>query len=214
VSLAGRLAAVFGRTGLWPVLWGANDAPTGYMGPPEPVAGIGAVRVPATFRNLWRYWRLPRTFPGMAAASRTGESVDPFAIFGAHTSAEYADGPPYRLLLISAARPADALARTGLELNDQIGDTAMAAILRSWETRFRAVVVQFGTGYIVVAVQAPPTDPDAARSLAAELYAIAPPSGPGPTVNDLAGSLIGGVPTPPGDGGSSVVTPQLWEISF
>ena len=67
-------------------------------------------------------------------------------------------------------RPADAVATLGwtgpLNHYDDMG--MLAAVLRSWEDRFGAVVVGIGFDTLTVAVRRPPSDERSATAVAAE----------------------------------------------
>ena len=91
-----------------------------------------------------------------------------------------------RIGLIPARRPADALPATGwFTFDDVLGYPPfppdpvypavwIAAVLRSWEDRFGARLLNIGPGAeIRLLVQRPPRSPDAARRVAAEHWAFA-----------------------------------------
>lgn len=107
-------------------------------------------------------------FPGLAPAS-TGE-LDDDALAEAD---EYARG---LVALVPARRPADVLVQLGwtgpVNYFQDVG--ALSAVLRSWEDRFGAVVVEIGFAELGIAVRRPPDDEKAATAVAAELFAFCP----------------------------------------
>lgn len=214
VAIAARLANAFPRTGLWPVLWtwGA-DSPAGYVDPPGRLSAIGKVNVRSLLAHLW-YEEHRSAFPGLASPAPL-RAVNPFAIFSNYNSDPRLDGPPYHLLLVPCRRPADAVTVTGLELGPDPGtptNEEISAVLRSWEDRFGATVVQFGMGWFGLAVASPPTDYDNAMSLATELFAMkgsqTPPDEPVST--DAETLVTGGSP----QRDDIVVTRNIWEIGW
>lgn len=86
--------------------------------------------------------------------------------------------PPARIGLVAAARPADALAALGWHGSDQYwldhdsGGLPLAAVLRSWEDRFGARLLEVGLADIKLLVQRPPDDLRSAQRVAAEHYAV------------------------------------------
>ncbi len=100
-------------------------------------------------------------------------------------SAEEIDGvlralPARRVGLVPARRPADVLAVTGWTAFDDFRDTIfvsngvwIGAVLRSWEDRFGARLLEIGPGAeIRLLVERPPRTLEAAQAIAAEHYAF------------------------------------------
>jgi hypothetical protein len=94
------------------------------------------------------------------------------------TAAELRDAltalPASRLALVPADRPADVLPLIGWNgVTNRWGEaTPAAAVLRSWEARFGARLLEVGFASIKVLAERPPGDPDAARRVAAEHLAF------------------------------------------
>jgi hypothetical protein len=80
--------------------------------------------------------------------------------------------PPARLGLVPSDRPADVLPRIGWGGVVNWHDTSLpvAAVLRSWEDRFGARLLEVGFAQIRLLVERPPSSADAARAIAAEHY--------------------------------------------
>jgi hypothetical protein len=103
--------------------------------------------------------------------------------------------------LVSARRPADVLAAVGWSAAewDEPGTSRaqslqIGAVLRSWEARFGARLLQIGgEAHLRVLVERPPRASDQAQLLAAEHYAFAVEldQGAGDTVSSIAASLAG-----------------------
>jgi Domain of unknown function (DUF4253) len=79
-----------------------------------------------------------------------------------------------RIGLVPAPRPADVLALVGFNgTANRYGPPApLAAVLRSWEQRFGAALLEVGFGHIRLLVQRPPRTLPAARAAAAEIWAM------------------------------------------
>jgi hypothetical protein len=76
------------------------------------------------------------------------------------------------LLLVPCTRPAVAYAALGF-LGERLEPEPLCAVLRSWETRFGAVLIDLSPSSVTFAVHAPPAALDQARRLAAEIAAVA-----------------------------------------
>ena len=185
-DLARRLAAVFPRTGLWPVLWvDADEEPDGYYGFFDGPAPGDRLDAETLLRRSWRHYRLDaRTkhrFPGLAA----GRPVTAPEL-GAKVAASLAQPPPvggWTVMLVPVTRPADVLRVLGPRMTEVHSDTQLSTVLRSWEERFSAVVVALSPVSVELAIGAPPqTDGEAWR--AAAEYAAFAPEGEG--VHELA----------------------------
>jgi hypothetical protein len=175
------------QTGLIPVLLRGldhDDEPgwhDGLLGDPADTAQLSRMDAAVVLAREWdgvlppqdeddgaRYpaeQRAPfgRRFPGLAPA---GES--PLA------AAELRDVltaiPACRLALVAASRPADVLPLIGWAgVTNRWGEaTPAAAVLRSWEVRFGARLLQAGDADLTVLAARPPRDLAAALQVAAE----------------------------------------------
>jgi hypothetical protein len=97
------------------------------------------------------------------------------------------------LALVPAGRPADVLPLIGWACTDQRQDALLiAAVLRSWEDRFGARLLQVGWAEIRLIVERPPRTLPEARAVAAEHFAFADECGGQglSTVPAIAPSLI------------------------
>lgn len=80
---------------------------------------------------------------------------------------------PARIGLIPATRPADVLAVLHWVTTDQYPDPLpLSAVLRSWEDRFGARLLEVGHAAIKLFAERPPHDLEAAQRVAAEHYAF------------------------------------------
>ncbi|HEX3490667.1 MAG TPA: DUF4253 domain-containing protein [Streptosporangiaceae bacterium] len=109
-----------------------------------------------------------REFPGLAPFIT--ERLDPARLAGALRRLRR----PERIGLVPAARPADVLPAIGwIPANWTDWTMPVTAILRSWEDRFGARLVQVENGAITLLVERPPRDQAAAQRIAAELFLFA-----------------------------------------
>jgi len=107
-----------------------------------------------------------RQFPGLAPA--TEEQLDPATLADV-----LAARPAARIGLVPAARPADVLPLIGWFASDQFDDALpVAAVLRSWEDRFGATLLEVGYSQIRLLVRRPPRTAGTAQRIAAEQYAF------------------------------------------
>lgn len=106
-------------------------------------------------------------FPGLAPA--VAEDLPEEAIMAALDQFE-----PVYIGLIEAARPADAITVTGWGPTDAWEDREpVSAVLRSWEDRFGARLIQAGPGVeLRLLVEHPPRTLAQALPVAAELFAF------------------------------------------
>jgi len=231
VELASRLAAVFERTGLWPVPWSAQEDPDPYLqGPDDAGAGIDDGDAEGILRKLWKTADHPSlraanapfgaVFPGLAPGSpgaRIGAAArDPFRAVARTPPAERGDEKPW-LLLVPANRPADVPAALAVGLTEDVtSDHAVSTVLRSWEERFGAVLVEVAPSSLALVVDRPVIGNSQALKLAAEHAALAPqPDGARPgTIRDVAGLLRRGRPVSRAWGPELPLTPQLWELGW
>jgi Domain of unknown function (DUF4253) len=121
--------------------------------------------------NSWRTSRLRsrRSRASSPAWPASGQQLDP-----GHLSDGLGSLPAGRIRLVPATRPADVLPLIGWMASDQFADVLpVAAVLRSWEDRFGARLVEVGFDEIQLLVQRPPRSLDAAQRVAAERWASA-----------------------------------------
>jgi hypothetical protein len=108
-----------------------------------------------------------RRFPGLAPAE--AQPLSPEQLQLALDSL-----PAARIGLVPATRPAEVLPRIGWLGLANWHDTTLsiAAVLRSWEERFGARLLEIGLNEIRLLVERPPSTAEAAQRIAAEHYAI------------------------------------------
>jgi len=186
IGIAEELADAFPRTGLWPLLWDASNDP-GIGGERAATDGVGEINVADALRTAWASSE-PGSFPGLAAATPQPGPFNPFVLYA--TTFSFDDPPRYDLLVVSCRRPADAIERIGLPFALHVDGTQLAAILRSWASRFDAQVVGVAGDRLVVTTPSVPRSATGASALAAELVAVA--GGPEGERASIAGSLIAG----------------------
>lgn len=170
-------------TGLRPVL-DVPSAPGGRPGEsfynPVDVADIGRVSAAAILARLWeekaedgdalstsQYQPFSGQFPGLAARSEEQLTRD-------DTLRALDSMPPAHICLVASNRPADLLAVIGWNITDR-WDSALpvCAVLRSWEDRFGAQLLQIGpSAEIRLLVERPPRTIAAAQAIAAEQWAF------------------------------------------
>jgi Domain of unknown function (DUF4253) len=80
--------------------------------------------------------------------------------------------PPRRIGLVPAARPADVLPLIGWTPSDQSDALPIAAVVRSWEDRFGAQLLEVGFAEIRLLASRPPRTTRHAQHLAAEQFAF------------------------------------------
>jgi hypothetical protein len=178
-SLPRRLAAVFPRTGLWPVVWEwASEEPDSYVYGGGNPARADRLDAETLLRHGWKTSGFARTvpFPGMATAEAEAErmAVDPF---GEIAQGSLFDAPPpggWIMMLVPVNRPADVYSVLRPRATEYWSDDALTAILRSWEERFGVSVTALSPSSLELAVAAPPRDDDQAHRLSAEQAAFAP----------------------------------------
>jgi hypothetical protein len=171
-------AHAFSSTGLWPILLdglaGETSRPweDGELSP-EPDLNIGALDAAAVLESAWDVgddelieMRAPvsgEAFPGLTATEgwpdRDGwpDDIAPQL-------------PDRKLGLVPATRPADVPAVIGWTgpANWYDSMAPFSAVLRSWEERFGAVVVEIGFDTLILAVRRPPSSIEAALRVTAE----------------------------------------------
>jgi hypothetical protein len=104
-------------------------------------------------------------FPGLAPGQD-------HALTGAELDRALARFGPARIGLVPAARPADVLAQVGFNgtVNGYGTPELLSAVLRSWEDRFGAVLVEVGFDHIRLLARRPPRTLPDAQAVAPELY--------------------------------------------
>jgi Domain of unknown function (DUF4253) len=105
-----------------------------------------------------------------------------------------------RIGLVPAARSSDVLAQVGYNgtANRYENPAPLSVVLRSWEQRFGAALLEVGYDHIRLLVRRPPRTPPAAQAVAAEIWAmcdefwaIEEPRNALRNVSDIADYLIG-----------------------
>jgi hypothetical protein len=114
------------------------------------------------------------SWPGLAPAADCGRDPDEFA--DQHVRAT--DDGTSRIMLVPAARSADLITAVGWKgpcnyTNDM---PLLSSMLRSWEERFGARVVEIGFDILHLTVASPPVTPKHAEHVAAEHFAFCPDS--------------------------------------
>lgn len=170
--LAQDLALQFSQTGLWPLGWSWEaESPQAYAEEQVDLHEVATLDVTEVLTSAWEdYGFDPQQFPGLAEGSSQTRSIDAFSILDG--AEPWSERPGRRLLLVPCTQPAHALAALGLR-GERLPPEPQCAVLRSWETRFGAVLVDLSPSSVTLAVHAPPTMPGQARRLATEIAAIA-----------------------------------------
>jgi uncharacterized protein DUF4253 len=173
------------QTGLVPVLLRPHEEFQGFFEEAPSTAELDRADAADLLRRLWDA-KLPgddaytdgprlvqqrapfaRDFPGLAAREDTALSAD-------RVDAALGSLPPARIGLITASRPADAIAVTGWNpfdprLRSLPNALWIAAVLRSWEDRFGARLLSVGHGaQLQLLVTRAPRSFEAAQRVAAE----------------------------------------------
>ena len=167
-----ELSAVSAETGLQPVLHATPDWIPGYQPSedfyePQEIAAVDRMNAADILAELWNgkapAWQLNGPFPGLAPATDgqlgKAEVLDVLAALR-----------PAHLTLVAAERPADLLPLTGWCVTDAWESAVpIAAVLRSWEDRFGARLLQIGpSAELRLLVDRPPRTMAAAQAVAAE----------------------------------------------
>jgi hypothetical protein len=176
--------------------WDLDD-----FGDPDDLSGVGELDPAALLADRWddqmqhcdddhEGWKamnapFGRAFPGLAPAEH--RELDQ-----AQLDAVLAGLRPARIGLAAAERPADVLSLTGWNgaCNSFDGTVEIAAVLRSWEERFGAALLQVGFAEIQLLARRPPATTRAAQLLAAEHVAFCHGEGPYHQVTGIAGDLL------------------------
>lgn len=179
-ELLRQLAAVFGETGLWPVVamdvrgelehpWHAGD----FTGPdPEVLDAATALGAAATeqrelMASFVEDFEPSVEFRGLAA-DVAGADLDADAL--------EAGDQPGGIVLVPVTRPADVPKVLGWQgpANHGLVGESVSAVLRSWEDRFGAVLVSLGGDTLLAHVARFPTDPDEIDLVVGEHHAFCP----------------------------------------
>ncbi len=109
-----------------------------------------------------------KTFPGLARPESLDQISDDSDVLGQIRGR--------RIALIAAARPAEVLAAAGWvgAVNVYDDPALLSAVLRSWEIRWNAYLVEVGFDTLTLTVGNPPRDDKTALALAAEHCAFCP----------------------------------------
>jgi hypothetical protein len=175
------------QTGLTPVLLRPHEDFQGFFEEAPSTAELDRADTAGLLHRLWNA-KLPgddmradgprlvqqrapfsRDFPGLAPPEDTPLSAD-------RVDAALGSMPPARIGLITAARPADAIAIVGWDpfdprLHPLPNALWIAAVLRSWEDRFGARLLSVGHGAnLQLLVRRAPRSPEAAQRVAAEHF--------------------------------------------
>jgi Domain of unknown function (DUF4253) len=193
-GLTSPLARAFPATGLWPVLWEWDEDPEHYLGGHADLTGLEGLNAGRALSTAWTSAFGTGSRESLQLAERSTQAdtpqawSDPFAEVNRDDPSWQAQR---RLLLVACHRPADALAALDWGYS-MIPMAIFTAVLRSWEERFAAVLVQLEPSAITLAVGAPPTNVAQATDLAAELTAIAGDTDDPQDLAGLADMLITG----------------------
>jgi len=164
------------------------------FGGPEDPRGADGVDVAALLANRWRdwvswqegdaeavEWRLPFTleWPGLAprqdAPLTAAERDHGLDVVLPRIRAASREAPEARVGLVAAGRAADLLAVIGWDglTNWDFSVLTLTAVLRSWEDRFGARLIDVGSADLRLFVERPPRTLEAAQRLAAEQVVLA-----------------------------------------
>jgi hypothetical protein len=150
----------------------ADVAWIGHMDAAELLEEMWEGHMPSEYEDQeddeWTAMRAPfsRQFPGLAPAEDQQLSQ-------AQRQQVLSSLPPARIGLVAARRPADVLPLVGLPATDQFDNALpVAAVLRSWEDRFGAKLLEIGFAEIRLLAERPPHDVETAQLLAAEMFAF------------------------------------------
>jgi hypothetical protein len=206
-DLWARLRQAHAQSGLWPVLATSLDSNpkvpwTAGQVSPQPVPGIDGQHAGEVLEAFWDEWAedgsdlrelkpFGRAWPGLAHASDRGQDPDGFAD---QFVRDNEDGTS-RIMLVPAARGADVVTSLGWQgpLNLSEDMAALSAVLRSWEDRFGARLVELGFDTLALSVAAPPATAEHAQHVAAEHFAFCPDNvvqGLAATIREYAASMV------------------------
>ena len=208
-DLWARLRRAHARSGLWPVLVSPDDGNpkvpwvAGEVGP-EPVASIGGLHAAEVLAGFWNEWvedgsdlrelePFGHGWPGLAQATDGGQEPDKFAD---QFVRDHEDGTS-RIMLAPAARGADVITSVSWQgaFNFSNDMPPLSSVLRSWEGRFGARLVELGLDTLALTVAAPPVTTEHAEHVAAEHFAFCPDNvvqGQAPTIREYAATMVQG----------------------
>jgi Domain of unknown function (DUF4253) len=138
-------------------------------------------------------------FPGLAAQARTpltpAERQQALDVALPRIRQAHGAAPQARIGLVAADRPADVLAVIGWAGLANRGESLLplTAVLRSWEDRFGARLIDIGYADLRLLVERPPRTLQAAQRLAAEQAVLADDcTGGARDIPDIAARLVNG----------------------
>jgi hypothetical protein len=192
------LSALHAETGMIPIQVGGNvnstRRPLDLLQPEDP-READSIDVGTLLGDLWRDWvswpaeddpdeperRRPFTkeFPGLAAPEHViltqGERQQALSVILPRIRQAHAETPEAHIGLVVAARPADVLAVIGWGGLANRGESLLplTAVLRSWEDRFGARLIDVGFADLRLLVERPPRTLEAAQYVAAEHVVLA-----------------------------------------
>ena len=203
-----RLRKAHARSGLWPVLadayFSSETAPVAVEVSPQPADGAAQATAAQVLEDLWtervsdadgkalaELEPFGRRWPGLAAPAKPGPDPDDFADQFVRGSD---DGTSW-LLLAAAPSGAGLLTAMGWQgARSHSEDTfLLAVVVRSWEERFGARVIEIGPDRLHLAVAAPPTETGHAEQVAAEHFAVCPDNvaqSLAPTIREYAAEQV------------------------
>jgi hypothetical protein len=177
----------------------------GELGEPEDITAIDAMDAAHVLHELWNRKNGARQEPGSGRdtasreptaptgprysglASPLAQELDPDLIWLALH--QYGSGT--RIGLVPVDRPADILPRTGWQgAGGHCTASALAAVLRSWEDRFGARLLEVGPDTIRVLVARPPQSLDQALGIAAEHLVLSDASQGRSQLREIAPALV------------------------
>lgn len=153
-----RLAVQFPQTGLWPI---AAETMAGDASRPwESGELAGPVKVRADAGEVLgpRGVEVPRANGRVSRVELRSPAWAP------------------QILLVPSTRPADVTAHVGWTgaVNHDLDGGDVSAVLRSWESRYGAVLTGLGFNTLVLTVAEPPTEPMDVRQVMHEIHAFCP----------------------------------------
>ena len=170
-----ELAKAHSDTGLWPMLvrtfpgkqtpWSDAD-----FYDPVDVATVDEIDVASLLGRRWNEVML-----SASDKEPVGVALGQLVVPSRRSAVSLSIGPQpgTHLLLVRAARPADAIAEIGWETSG-LGTAEASAILRSWEDRFGWFVYSVGPSSLEVRTSSTELQDDEIFALAAEIYAVSP----------------------------------------
>jgi Domain of unknown function (DUF4253) len=144
-----------------------DPAALDYMDAADVLAEMWRGRIPSDEEDdeEWRAMRAPftRKFPGLAPAEEAPLSPQ-------RLDQTLGSLPAARIGLVPATRPADVLPLIGWTPSDQSDALPVAAVVRSWEDRFGARLLNIGFAEISLLIDRPPRSVEHAQRIAAEQF--------------------------------------------